>query len=56
MLMNPPPYRREIEAERHLRRQRTRELWVSRAEEEKRNLSKDNLGDVNFIGNNKPPE
>eukprot|EP00579_Thalassiosira_antarctica_P010054 CAMPEP_0201913946 /NCGR_PEP_ID=MMETSP0903-20130614/4261_1 /ASSEMBLY_ACC=CAM_ASM_000552 /TAXON_ID=420261 /ORGANISM="Thalassiosira antarctica, Strain CCMP982" /LENGTH=613 /DNA_ID=CAMNT_0048449253 /DNA_START=13 /DNA_END=1854 /DNA_ORIENTATION=- len=40
----------KMEAERHLRRQRTRELRVSRAAEEKRNLSKGNPGDVDFIG------
>ena len=40
----------KIEAERHQRRLRTKELRVTRAEEEKRNLSKDNSGDVDFIG------
>lgn len=40
----------KMEAERHQRRQRTKELRVSRAIAEKRNLSQGNPGDVDFIG------
>lgn len=40
----------KMEAERQQRRLRTKELRVSRAEEERRNLSQGNPGDVDFIG------
>lgn len=40
----------KMEADRRLRRQRARELRVTRAAEEKRNLSRGNPGDVDFIG------
>ncbi|KAL7534073.1 hypothetical protein ACHAXR_005620 [Thalassiosira sp. AJA248-18] len=40
----------QMEASRLQRRQRTKELRVNRAEEEKRNLSQGNPGDVDFIG------
>lgn len=39
-----------MEAERQQRRLRTKELRVTRAEEERRNLSQGNPGDVDFIG------
>jgi kinesin family protein 2/24 len=40
----------KMEAERQQRRIRTKELRVTRAEEERRNLSQGNPGDVDFIG------
>ncbi len=40
----------KMEADRHKRRLRTKELRESRAEEEQRNISLGNPGDVDFVG------